>query len=276
MAKTICQSWLRRERNEFHVLERGVALRRDDKACAMAEPRQHRRGLHQHFVHRPARGLRQDGDGVDVAELALVSGHAGGGVALGEFNVGIALARGERDEVLRLYDPVNNIVDSANSDSGAWPAGTGAACYANQAGGRLFDLSGNVSSPVSLSVHLKDINEAPYHFTTAGVSVATENRWATLAQLGNGYNLDLSSVFKDPDAGDTLTVTIRLNDLAVSLASVTIRPPGSTRQHATPPGPTSANPPRSRRLRPKASARRWMSLSRAAPSPACWWSAWAC
>ena len=49
-----------------------------------------------HLVHGAPGRLRQDGDGVDVAELALVGGHAGRRIALGELDVGIALARGER------------------------------------------------------------------------------------------------------------------------------------------------------------------------------------
>ena len=48
------------------------------------------------LVHAAARGFGQDGDGIDVAELALVGRHAGGGVALGQLDVAIALARGQR------------------------------------------------------------------------------------------------------------------------------------------------------------------------------------
>ena len=46
-------------------------------------------------------GLGKDRDGVDIAKLALVGRHAGGGVSFGELNVGVALASGKQQIVGR-------------------------------------------------------------------------------------------------------------------------------------------------------------------------------
>lgn len=84
---------------------------------------------------------------------------------------------------------------------------------------KAIDLSGNVSQPLSLGVHLQDVNEAPQRVTSAGTPAGTEHRWATLAQLGNLYSLDLSTLFQDPEAGDALTYSASIPVGWLSLAA---------------------------------------------------------
>ena len=87
----------RRLAHRLEMMAGEWARKRAERDRRIVGPKRRRADLLDRF----AGGLGEDRDGVDIAELALIGRHAGRGVAFGELDVGVALARGKQQIVGR-------------------------------------------------------------------------------------------------------------------------------------------------------------------------------